>query len=179
VGAVSGYSPGWLDDMLMRATDLGLALPTFFLLIAIQALLPRRAPTVAVIIALTSWMPLARLVRGRFLTLREGDMVLAARATGCTGRRIVLHHLLPNTLAEIAVFFSLALADAILVESALGFLGLGLPPGRPSWGAMLADGRAGILSGAWWIILFPGLAILLVTAAVNLLGDELQAAPAR
>jgi peptide/nickel transport system permease protein len=173
-GGVAGYAGHWLDDVLMRMADLMLALPTFFLLIAVQALVPARAWSVALIIALTRWMAMARLVRGRFLSLRERGFVLAARATGSTGWRIVLRHMLPNTLGEITVFVTLVLADAILVESALSFLGLGLPPGQPSWGTMLADGRASILSGAWWAILFPGLAILLVTGATNLLGDELQ-----
>jgi peptide/nickel transport system permease protein len=177
VGALAGYGGQWLDDLLMRLVDLGLALPAFFLIIGVQAIVPPRALTVALIIAATRWMPLARLVRGQFLSLKERDFVLAARATGCSGVRIVGRHLLPNTLGPILVFFSLALADAILLESALSFLGLGLPAGQPSWGGILADGRASILSGAWWTVLFPGLAILAVTAAINLLGDELQGNP--
>ena len=176
VGALAGYAGGRLEGLLMRLVDLMLALPTFFLLITVQALFPPRLFTVALIIAVTRWMALARLIRGQFLSLKERDFVQAARAIGCSGWRIVSRHLLPNTASQIVVFFTLALADAILIESALSFLGLGLPPGQPSWGNMLADGRASVLAGTWWVALFPGLMILLVTLAVNLLGDEIQGA---
>jgi peptide/nickel transport system permease protein len=173
IGALAGYASGRLDALLMRLADLMLALPTFFLLIAAQALFAPRLSTVALIIAATQWMALARLVRGRFLSLREQDFVQAARATGCSDGRIVLRHLLPNTWGQIVVCFSLMLADGILIESALSFLGLGLPPDQPSWGNMLADGRATILDGTWWVALFPGLMILWVALAANLFSDEL------
>jgi peptide/nickel transport system permease protein len=174
LGAVAGYTGGRLDGLLMRLADLMLALPTFFLLIVVQSLVPPSLLAVALIIAVTRWMSLARLVRARFLSLKEQEFTLAARATGCSNARIVVRHLLPNTSALIAVAFSFAVADAILIESALSFLGLGLPPGRPSWGNMLSDAQAGIVTGAWWVAFFPGLMILLVTLAVNLLGDGLR-----
>jgi len=175
LGALAGYRGGRLDALLMRLADLMLALPTLFLLIAVQSLLPPRFLTVALMIALSRWMTLARLVRARVLTLKQQEFTLAARATGCTGQRIVLRHLVPNTMGQIAVAFSFAVSDAILIESALSFLGLGLPPGQPSWGNILSDARAGIVAGAWWVVLFPSLMILLVTASVNLLGDEVRA----
>jgi peptide/nickel transport system permease protein len=174
VGALAGYSAGWIDGLLMRFVDLMLALPTFFLLVAAQVLFPPRLFTVALIIAATRWMALARLVRGQLLSLKERDFVQAAQAIGCPRWRIIFHHLLPNTSGSIVVFFTLAVADAILIESALSFLGLGLPPDQASWGAMLADGRASLTAGNWWATFFPGLMILLVTLSVNLLGDELQ-----
>ena len=174
LGALAGYRGGRLDGLLMRLADLMLALPTLFLLIAVQALLPPHFLTVALIIALSRWMALARLVRARFLSLKEQEFTLAARATGCSDPRIVLRHLLPNTAGQIAVAFSFAVADAILIESALSFLGLGLPPGQASWGNILSDARAGILAGAWWAVLFPGLMILLVTASVNQLASEVR-----
>jgi len=176
MGALAGYAGG-RDGLLMRLVDLTLALPTFFLLIVVQALLPLCLLTIALIIALTRWMALARLlVRGQFLSLKERDFVQAARTIGCSAWRIVFRHLLPNTSSQIAVFFTLALADAILIKSALSFLGLGLPPSQPSWGSMLADGRASVLAGTWWVALFPGLMILLMTLTVNLLGDGIQTA---
>ena len=178
LGALAGYLGGRLDEILMRLADLMLALPTLFLLIAVQSMVPPHLLTVALVIALTRWMGLARLVRGQFLSLKEREFVQAARAIGCTGRRIVLRHLLPNTSGQIAVSFSFTLAEAILIESALSFLGLGFPASQPSWGGMLAEARASILAGAWWVVLFPGLMILLVTASVNLLADEWQAWPA-
>ena len=178
LGSLAGYVGGRLDGLLMRLVDLMLALPTLFLLIAVQSLVPPHFLTVALMIALTRWMGLARLVRGQFLSLKEREFVQAARAIGCPGRRIVVRHLLPNTSGQIGVSFSFALADAILIESALSFLGLGLPASQASWGSMLAEARASILAGAWWVALFPGLMILLVTAAVNLLADEFQTWPA-
>lgn len=178
LGAAAGYAGGRLDGLLMRLADLMLALPTLFLLIVVQSLVPPSLLTVVLSIALTRWMSLARLVRARFLSLKEQEFTLAARATGCSNARIVVRHLLPNTSALIAVSFSFAVADAILIESALSFLGLGLPPGQPSWGSMLFDAQAGIVTGAWWVALFPGLMILLVTASVNLLGDQFQVWPA-
>ena len=174
LGALAGYRGGRLDGLVMRLADLMLALPTLFLLIAVQALLPPRFLTVALIIAFSRWMTLARLVRARFLSLKEREFTLAARATGCSEQRIVLRHLLPNTAGQIAVAFSFAVADAILIESALSFLGLGLPPAEASWGNILSDARAGILAGAWWAVLFPGLMILVVTASVNQLANQVR-----
>lgn len=174
VGAASGYLGGRLDTLLMRFTDLVLSLPTFFLLVAAQAVLGPSLPGVTLIIALTSWMGAARVVRGQFLSLVHRDFVEAARALGCTPWRIVLRHLLPNASSQIIVLLALGVADAVLVESALSFLGLGVPPYQASWGNMLTDGQVGILSGSWWIALFPGLMILLTALSVNLVGDGLQ-----
>ncbi|MBI5649738.1 MAG: ABC transporter permease [Chloroflexi bacterium] len=174
LGALAGYAGGALDALIARAIDLMLALPTFFLLVAIQALFPPNLINVIVIIGITSWMAIARIVRGQFLLLKQRDFVTAARASGVQPTRIIFRHILPNVSSQIIVFFTLGLADAVLVESALSFLGLGVPPYQASWGNMLNDGQIGILSGAWWVAFFPGLLILLTALSINLVGDGLQ-----
>jgi peptide/nickel transport system permease protein len=174
LGALAGYTGGLTDVLITRAIDVMLALPTFFLLVTVQALFPPSATNVIVIIGLTSWMGIARIVRGQFLTLKEREFVQAARSIGAGPVRIVVQHILPNVSSQIIVLFTLGMADAVLVESALSFLGLGVPPYQASWGNMLADGQMGILSGTWWVALFPGLMILFTAASINLLGDGLQ-----
>lgn len=174
LGATAGYAGGAVDALIARAIDAMLALPTFFLLVAIQSLFPPSATNVIVIIGITSWMAIARIVRGQFLTLKQREFVDAARCLGARPARIVFRHLMPNVASSIIVFFTLGLADAVLVESALSFLGLGVPPYQASWGNMLIDGQIGILSGAWWVAFFPGLMILLTALSINLVGDGLQ-----
>lgn len=174
VGAVAGYSRGLLGGLLMRLTDIMLALPTFFLLIAIQAILRPGVFNIIFVIAVTGWMFPARLVYGQFLSLRERDYVLAARSLGASDTRIVLKHLLPQTLGPMLIFVTLGAADAILIEAALSFLGLGVPPYQASWGTMLNDAQSNILNGIWWPALFPGLAIFLAALSTNLLGDGLR-----
>jgi len=173
-GAVAGYFGGRVDSLLMRGTDLMLALPTFFILVAAQAILGPSLPGVILIIALTGWMSAARIVRGQFMSLTRREFVEAARAVGCGPWRIVFRHILPNASSQVVVLFTLSIADAVLVESALSFLGLGMPSYQPSWGNMLTDGQVGILSGGWWIAFFPGLMILLTALSINLIGDYLQ-----
>lgn len=174
LGAIAGYGSGTLDALITRAIDVMLALPTFFLLVTIQSLFPPSLVNVIVIIGITSWMALARIVRGQFLTLKQRDFVEAARCVGVRPVRIVFRHILPNVSSQIIVFFTLGLADAVLVESALSFLGLGVPPYQASWGNMLIDGQIGILGGAWWVAFFPGLMILLTALSINFVGDGLQ-----
>jgi peptide/nickel transport system permease protein len=174
LGALAGYAGGLIDAMIARTIDLMLALPTFFLLVAIQSLFPPNLVNVIVIIGITSWMAIARIVRGQFLALKQRDFVTAARAIGAPPARIIFRHILPNVSSQIMVFFTLGLADAMLVESALSFLGLGVPPYQASWGNMLNEGQIGILGGAWWIAFFPGLLILLTALSINLVGDGLQ-----
>ncbi len=174
LGAVAGYAGGLTDAFITRAVDVMLALPTFFLLVTIQSLFPPSIANVIFIIGITSWMAIARIVRGQFLTLRERDFVTAARSLGASPARLVFRHLLPNVSSQIIVFFTLGLADAVLVESALSFLGLGVPPYQASWGNMLIDGQMGILGGSWWVAFFPGLMILLTALSINFVGDGLQ-----
>jgi peptide/nickel transport system permease protein len=174
LGAAAGYTGGLTDVLITRAIDVMLALPTFFLLVTIQSLFPPSVINVIVVIGITSWMAIARIVRGQFLTLKQRDFVAAARCVGSKPLRIVFRHILPNVSSQIIVYFTLGLADAVLVESALSFLGLGVPPYQASWGNMLIDGQIGILSGTWWIAFFPGLLILLTALSINFLGDGLQ-----
>jgi len=174
LGAVAGYASGMTDALITRAIDVMLALPTFFLLVTIQSLFPPSVTNVIVIIGITSWMAIARIVRGQFLTMKEREFVEAARCLGVRPARIVFRHILPNVSSQIIVFFTLGIADALLVESALSFLGLGVPPYQASWGNMLNDGQIGILSGTWWVAFFPGLMILLTALSINFLGDGLQ-----
>jgi peptide/nickel transport system permease protein len=174
LGAAAGYGSAATDAVVSRAVDVMLSLPTFFLLIVIQSLFPPSALNVALIIGATSWMMLARVVRGQFLSLKRREFVEAARALGAGPVRIVFRHLLPSASSQIIVFFTLGLADAVLVESALSFLGLGVPAYQASWGNMLSDGQVSIVSGFWWVALFPGLMILLTALSINLVGDGLQ-----
>ena len=174
LGAIAGYTGGPADVLITRAIDVMLSLPTFFLLVTIQSLFPPSALNVIVIIGVTSWMAIARIVRGQFLTMKQRDFVEAARCLGAQPARIIFLHILPNVSSQIIVYFTLGLADAVLVESALSFLGLGVPPYQASWGNMLIDGQIGILSGTWWVAFFPGLMILLTALSINFVGDGLQ-----
>jgi peptide/nickel transport system permease protein len=173
LGALAGYLGGIVDNLIMRATDIMLAIPLLFLLIAAAALFTPGMRTTVIVIGVTSWMTTARLVRGEFLRLKGLDYVLAAQALGATTLRIMMRHLLPNALPAIIVQATLWLSYAILLESSLSFLGLGVQPPTPSWGNMLADGRVDMRLG-WWVAVFPGMAIFLTVLAFNLVGDGLR-----
>lgn len=173
-GAAAGYAGGAPDALISRLAAAGLAMPTFFLLVAVQALFPPGPANVVLIIGATGWMALTRIVRGQVLTLRSRDFVTAAVASGAGAGRVLWRHIVPNVSSQIIVYFTLGVADAILVESALSFLGLGVPPYVASWGNMLNDGLAGVLNGSWWIAFFPGMMIMLTALSVNLIGDGLQ-----
>ncbi len=173
LGALSGFLGGIIDNLVMRFTDIMLAIPGFFLLITAAALFTPSLRTTMIVIGLTSWMGAARLIRGEFLRVKAQDFVLAARAIGVPNSRIIIRHLLPNTMAVIIVEATLWLSYAILLESGLAFLGLGAQPPTPSWGGMLADGRVD-MQNAWWQTVFPGLAIFLTVLAFNLVGDGLR-----
>lgn len=173
VGALAGYYGGWLDTLLMRAVDLMLSIPTFFLLLAVIAIVEPSIWNIMIVIGATSWMGVARLVRGEFLVLREADYVVAARAAGGSDARLILRHILPNALSPVYVAAILGVAGAILVESSLSFLGLGVQPPTPSWGSILTAGKDNI-EIAWWLSLFPGLAILVTVLGYNLLGEGLR-----
>jgi peptide/nickel transport system permease protein len=149
------------------------AFPRLFLLVLLAAISPPGILPVVLLIGLTGWMPVARLVRAEVRSLRRRDFVLAARAAGAGPLRIAFRHLLPNALAPIAVEGSLGIASAIVAEATLSFLGLGLPPPAPSWGGMIADGRDALAS-AWWVALFPGLALAVAALAFNLIGEGLR-----
>ena len=173
VGAVSGYFGGWIDNVLMRIVDIFLAIPLLLLLLLAVALFTPGLWTTMLVIGLTTWPATARIVRGEFLSAKSRDYVLAARALGAYAPRIMFRHLLPNTLAVIIVQATLWLSFAILLETSLSFLGYGVQPPEPSWGAMLSDGQRNARE-APWLTIFPGLAIFITVMAFNLLGDGLR-----
>ena len=173
VGLAAGYFGKWADSVLMRIVDVLLCFPTFFLILMVIAFLEPNIVNVMVVIGLTSWTGLARLVRGETLSIRERDFISAAKALGCSNARILFVHCLPNVTAPILVTATLGVGSAILTESALSFLGLGVQLPVPSWGNMLTLGKDYIYF-AWWLSLFPGLAILATVLAFNLLGEGLR-----
>jgi len=172
-GALAGYFGRWTDTVLMRFTDMMLSFPRLILLIVIIALFEPTIWLVVVVLGLTGWMGVARIVRGEVLSLREREFVQAAKVLGMSDSRIITRHILPNTLAPVIVYATLGIGSTILVEAALSFLGLGVQPPTPSWGNMINDGRDSLLT-AWWISTFPGLAIVLTVTAFNMLGDGLR-----
>lgn len=173
VGALSGYYGRWLDGILMRFVDTMLCIPDIFLILTVIAFIGQSIWNIMIIIGLTSWMGVARLVRAEFLTLKEREFVLAARASGAGDLRIIFIHILPNALAPVFVSAILGVASAVLIESALSFLGLGVQPPMPSWGNILTSGKDNIET-AWWLSVFPGMAILITVFGYNLLGEGLQ-----
>jgi peptide/nickel transport system permease protein len=173
LGALAGYFGGAVDSAVMRLVDLMLCFPSMFLILAVIAFVGPGIWNVMAVIGLTGWMGVCRLVRAEFLTLRERDYVAAARALGAGPLRIIFRHLLPNAMAPVLVAAVLGVAGAILTESALSFLGLGVQPPTPSWGNILADGRANI-DIAWWLSVFPGLAIMVTMLGYNLFGEGLR-----
>ncbi len=175
IGSLAGFYGGWVDFWLMRLVDLMLCFPSFFLILAVIALLEPSIWNIMVVIGLTNWMGVARLVRAEFLSLREREFVVAARALGASDFRLMVRHMLPNALAPVMVSATLGVAGAILTESALSFLGLGVQPPTPSWGNILTAGKDNI-EIAWWLSLFPGLAILITVMSYNLLGEGIREA---
>lgn len=173
LGLVAGYFGGLVDELIMRMVDVMLCFPSFFLILAVIAFLEPSLTNIMVVIGLTSWMGVARLVRAETLSLRERDFVSAARLSGAGPVRILLVHVLPNAIAPVLVSATLGVAGAILTESALSFLGLGVQPPTPSWGNILMDGKD-VLEIAPWLSLFPGLAILFTVLGYNLLGESLR-----
>lgn len=173
LGAFAGYYGRWVDAVIMRFVDIMLCFPSFFLILAVIAFLEPSIWNIMIIIGLTSWMGVARLVRAEFLSLRERDFVLAARALGARDSRIIFRHILPNSLSPVLVSATLGVAGAILTESALSFLGIGVQPPTPSWGNMLIAGKQ-TLGTAWWLSAFPGLAILVTVLGYNLLGEGIR-----
>ena len=173
VGLVAGYAGRRTDDMLMRITDIQLAVPTILLAIAVVAVLGPGLWNVILTLSVTGWTLYARLTRGEALTIKSRDFVQAARATGAGDLRIMVRHVLPNVLSPVIVVAVFAVANMIILEATLSFLGLGVEPRVVTWGRMLNGGRL-YLSTAWWLTAFPGLAIFVTVLAVNLLGDHLR-----
>ncbi len=175
LGAISGYYGGIVDNIIMRITDIFLCFPSFFLILTIVAMFGNGIYKVIVIIGLTSWMSVARLVRGQFLSLKERDFVEGARALGANDARIIFTHLLPNSMAPIIVAATMRVGSTILTEAVLSFLGLGVKQGTVSWGGLLQDAQAiTVMKQTPWVAIFPGMMIFVTVLAFNLLGDGLR-----
>ncbi|HBA87527.1 MAG TPA: peptide ABC transporter permease [Geobacter sp.] len=173
VGLFAGFYGGWIDTLLMRVVDIMLCFPTFFLILAVIAMLEPSIWYIMIIIGLTGWMGVARLVRAEVLSLKSRDFILAARVLGASDLRIIFRHVLPNALSPVLVSATLGVAGAILTESALSFLGIGVQPPTPSWGNILTSGKD-YIEFAWWLSLFPGVAILVTVLSYNLVGEGIR-----
>lgn len=173
VGALAGYYGGRVDLIVSRIIEIVICFPTFFLILTILALVGPSLVNVMVVIGLTGWTGIARIVRGEFIKLRGYDFVTASRATGASDLWIIFRHMLPNSLAPVLVSATFGIASTILIESSLSFLGFGVQPPTPSWGDILSQSRD-FMDFAWWLTLFPGLAIFLTITSYNLLGEGLQ-----
>jgi peptide/nickel transport system permease protein len=172
-GAVSGYVGGFIDQILMRLVDLLLSFPIIFLAVTCLALFKSGIVTLIFILSLTSWMDIARLVRAEVHSLKQRPFIFKAKAVGLSTARIIRVHLLPNVFATIVAFSIIRMADIILIESALSYIGLGTTPPTASWGSIISDGKE-VLSSAWWITFFPGLAIFLTTLSLNFIGNGIK-----
>ncbi len=173
LGSLAGYFGGRTDSIIMRFVDIMLCFPSFFLILSVIAIVGPSIYNIMIIIGLTSWMGMARLIRAEILSLKEREFVLAAQVLGVGHLKIIVRHLIPNGIGPVLVSFVLGVAGAVLVEAGLSFLGLGVQPPMPSWGNILMEGKAA-LGVAWWLILFPGLAILVTVLGFNLLGEGLR-----
>ncbi|MGX2961543.1 ABC transporter permease [Peribacillus sp. JNUCC 23] len=173
-GIISGFLGGVVDRIMMRILDALLSIPSILLMIGIQVLIPASLLSVVVIIGMTSWMPIARLIRTEILALKGETFIQASVVVGASSSQLLTRHLLPQCLPTIIVMSISGVSHAILSEATLSFLGIGIPPHEPSWGNMLMGAQSYLLSGAWWIALFPGLLITCTVLAVTYLGDVLQ-----
>ena len=173
LGLISGYFGGWVDALLMRLVDISLSLPTILLALVLVAAVGPSFGTVITVLVVLLWARYARLVRGETLSIKERDFIARARVAGASHRRIMARYILPNVANSLIVLATLQVGYVILLESALSFLGAGLPRPTPAWGLMIADGRELIVT-AWWVSMFPGLAIMLTVLSLNLLGDWLR-----
>jgi peptide/nickel transport system permease protein len=173
LGLMAGYLGGITDALLMRLADSQLTIPVEILAISLIAVLGNSLPVVVVVIALVNWVVYARIARAQALSLRDAEFMHAARALGARTPRLLLRHLLPNILTPVIIIASYSVALAMILEAGLSFIGMGVPPPTPSWGRILQEG-VGYLTSAWWVGLFPGLALALTTAGVNFVGDWLR-----
>ncbi|MFJ9821933.1 ABC transporter permease [Streptomyces sp. NPDC101151] len=173
-GAVAGYAGGWVDAVMMRIVDAGIAIPALFILLVVSAVATPGTLGLVVILGLVSWLVPSRLVRAETLTLKSRDYVLTLRAIGGTHGRAIGRHILPNSVSTIVVAATFQVADAILLVAYVSYLGLGVQPPSTDWGGMLSAGLTAVYSGRWWLIVPPGLAIILVVCAFNAIGDGLR-----
>jgi peptide/nickel transport system permease protein len=174
LGIVSGYLGGWVDQVIMRVTDTWLALPALTFAIFLAAIVGPSEMNIVIILGAVYWTRYARVIRGEVLSLKERDFVRLAIVAGCAKRTIMRKHILPNVLNSAIVLGTLMLGVVIVTEASLSFLGVGVPPPKPAWGLMLADGKKGLMAGYWWLTVLPGLCIMLMVLSANLLGDWLR-----
>jgi peptide/nickel transport system permease protein len=174
LGILSGYLGGWVDQVIMRVTDTWLALPALTFAIFLAAIVGPSQWNIVIILGAVYWTRYARVIRSEVLSLKERDFVRLAIVAGCSKRTIMRRHILPNVLNTSIVLATLMLGIVIVTEAALSFLGVGVPPPKPAWGLMLADGKKGLMAGYWWLTVFPGVCIVLMVLAANLLGDWLR-----
>jgi peptide/nickel transport system permease protein len=174
LGILSGFLGGWVDQVIMRVTDTWLALPGLTFAIFLAAIVGPSEWNIVIILGAVYWTRYARVIRGEVLSLKERDFVRLAIVAGCSKWTIMRRHLLPNVLNTAIVLATLMLGVVIVTEAALSFLGVGVPPPKPAWGLMLADGKKGLMAGYWWLTVFPGCCIVLMVLAANLLGDWLR-----
>jgi peptide/nickel transport system permease protein len=174
LGAAAGSFGGWADAAIMRSVDILLCIPSLILVLALIVFLGPGIRNVVLVIALTGWTDMARLVRAEILSLREREFVLAARAIGAGPFRLIFRHLLPNALGPVYVAVTFGVSGAIMLESSLSFLGLGVQPPTPSWGNLLTSGKDYVQLGAWWLVLFPGAAICGTMLLIYLFGEGLR-----
>lgn len=173
LGSIAGFYGGFIDSLIMRFVDIMLCFPTFFLILAVVAILEPSIFNIMVVIGLTSWMGSCRLIRGEILSLKEREFIQAERAIGASSSRIIIRHLIPNAIGPVLVNATLGIAAAILLESSLSFLGLGVQPPIPSWGNILIESKS-TLGVAWWITVFPGFAILVTILGFNFIAEGLK-----
>jgi peptide/nickel transport system permease protein len=174
LGIVSGYLGGWVDQVIMRITDTWLALPALTFAIFLAAIVGPSELNIIVILGGVYWTRYARVIRGEVLSLKEREFVRLAIVAGCSRRVIMWRHILPNVINSAIVLATLMLGIVIITEASLSFLGVGVPPPKPAWGLMLADGKKGMMVGYWWLTVLPGLCIMLMVLSANLLGDWLR-----
>jgi peptide/nickel transport system permease protein len=174
LGILSGYFGGWVDQVIMRVTDTWLALPALTFAIFLAAIVGPSEWNIVIILGAVYWTRYARVIRGEVLSLKERDFVRLAIVAGCSRMKIMRQHVLPNVLNSAIVLATLMLGVVIVTEAALSFLGVGVPPPKPAWGLMLADGKKGLMAGYWWLTVFPGVCIVLMVLSANLLGDWLR-----
>jgi peptide/nickel transport system permease protein len=174
LGILSGYLGGWVDQVIMRVTDAWLAIPALTYAIFLAAVVGPSEMNIVVILGLVYWTRYARVIRGEVLSLKERDFVRLAIVAGCSKRTIMKRHILPNVLNSAIVLGTLMLGVVVVTEAALSFLGVGVPPPKPAWGLMLADGKKGLMAGYWWLTVLPGCCIMLMVLSANLLGDWLR-----
>jgi peptide/nickel transport system permease protein len=174
LGLLAGHYRGLGDDAVMRVADTQLAIPYVLLAITLVSLIGPSTWTVVLAMLLYGWVIYARLVRGEVLSLRQEEFVLAAQVQGASDLRVMFRHLLPNLVTPLVIISSLELANLIIIESALGFLGLGIPPPTPTWGGMLASGASVLTTGHWWVAVVPGVAICITIMSINVIGDWLR-----